>query len=87
MARRGHGFRRSGELVRVLSGVRTQCRIRLGRMGKLSIGKEASQALISYREAMKYPNELGLCEFVENIVLRKIYMTKSDESKKWGYYF
>lgn len=56
-------------------------------MGKLSIGKEASQALISYREAMKYPNELGLCEFVENIVLRKIYMTKSDESKKWGYYF
>ncbi len=36
---------------------------------------------------MKYPNELDLCEFVENIVLRKIYMTKSDESKKWGYYF
>ena len=36
---------------------------------------------------MKYPNELGLCEFVENIVLRKIYMTKSDESKKMGVLF
>lgn len=47
---------------------------------KSSISKDANQALISYREAMKYPNELGLYEFVENFILRKICMTKSDES-------
>ena len=47
---------------------------------KSSISKDANQALISYREAMKYPNELGLYEFVENFFLRKICMTKSDES-------
>lgn len=29
---------------------------------------------------MKYPNELGLYEFVENFILRKICMMKSDES-------
>lgn len=47
---------------------------------KSSISKDANQALISYRETMKYPNELGLYEFVENFILRKICMTKSDES-------
>ena len=35
---------------------------------KSSISKDANQALISYREAMKYPNELGLYEFVENFI-------------------